>query len=123
MIEEKFVIVAFSSNILDIDFGLVEARDTYFQNRDLEVYDVVLSEVQVCELQDVFDIINDLNSSMIGIYEDDVIYSRDVKIESFSRLKKYEEKLKSQNKKDLVKKILNIFQYALLNDKNIYFLF
>lgn len=120
---DKFIIV-FDNTINDDDFGLSQARE-YLNNMEQFKNSIIQSftEEKIIELHEVFEIINDINGSMIGIYEDEIIYSQEIMKECVSNIKKYNDSLVDYQNQNLIIRIIEIFELAIKSNKNIYFLF
>jgi len=119
----KYQIVVFNDEVDDHEFTLVSARDNFYQPISNN-QSIVLTEVEVNSMFKVFNIINEVNDSMIGIHEDDIIYSNDIIKQCVFRLETYinNQSLESREE-ELSNKILELFKDAYKRNKNIYFLF
>ena len=85
-----------------------------------------LSLEEVYFLQDnskVLDLINEENSSMIGVYEDDWISDNVIKTKTLKRLKEYYSGWDDLNGRRILEKIIELFQTSISTNKNIYFHF
>ncbi|WP_343748902.1 hypothetical protein [Fluviicola sp.] len=121
---KDYPIVVFNNSIHDESFGLIKARSIFFSD-DRKTFvenEIILSEEELLEnsVVKILDIINEQNDSMIGMYEDDIIDSNEVKqnclieIEDFCRNHVCSVK---------VLQLIDLLKWAIDQDKNVYFLF
>lgn len=73
--------------------------------------------------ENILDIINEENESMIGLYEDDWILSQEVKINILTRLNNYMEHRVRRHEKAILNKIINLLIMSIDLNHNLYFLF
>jgi hypothetical protein len=140
--ERSFDIVVFNSKINDSDFGPAEARELYMR-KNLENIAKFLkleeNDFYSTDLESILDIINKYYDGFpIGIYEDGIIYDQEIKLKCLNELNNYAKlpqtklkwlnnifkgagKLKPPNK--FIYPIIDIFQFAIDRNKNIYFFF
>lgn len=124
MIAKTYPILIFNDKIDDSEFTLVDARQEFFFGLEKTVSLMTLSEKELN--QDNFklaiNLINDINESMIGAYEDDVIYSNDKKLKCLNALT--QAKLKGDiHSSENINKLIELFELSIEKNKNLYFLF
>ena len=71
----------------------------------------------------VLDIINKENNSMIGPYEDNWVFSQEVKQSIIEKLKIYYVSANIKREINLICEIIRLLEFGLKIDHNIYFLF
>jgi hypothetical protein len=118
----SFVMCAFVREAKDGNFSLSEARAAYYRDPSIAGCELKLSESDFGKsaVSAAINVINEVNFSMIGPYEDDAIYSADEKVRCLEKLKAVE--------KDFARNagfagIISLFEYAVDHGKNIYFFF
>ncbi|RFS21147.1 hypothetical protein DVR12_17585 [Chitinophaga silvatica] len=87
---------------------------------------LVLKEEEVYLLQNesqIFDIINEENDSMLGIFEDTEIFDSSVKSIVISRLAQYRVEVKNELILRLLNEILRLLEISYTTNKGIYFMF
>lgn len=116
-----FPIVVFNNTIDDAEFSLAEARKNYFFGpKEIILKEIVLLEnaFLTSQLQKLLEIINEHNDSMIGIFEDDIIYSNSIKLKCLTEIEKQDFETAP-----LISEVITLFRLAIEHQKNIYFLF
>lgn len=119
----KFIVIVFNDKIDDSDFAMSSARD-YSIKEELVESKLILNEEELLTLNTIWEIINDFNDSMIGLHEDDIIYSDEVKFQCIQGIEEYLADLEMGiTEKKLIEQLLVMLRYAYNRHKNIYFLF
>lgn len=119
----KFIVIVFNDKIDDSDFAMSLARG-YSIKEELVESKLILNEEELLTLNTIWEIINDFNDSMIGLHEDDIIYSDEVKLQCIQGIEEYLADLEMGIKeKKLIEQLLVMLRYAYNRNKNIYFLF
>jgi hypothetical protein len=120
----KSIIITFKDGINDKDFSMSIASNRYLANPNDTNNELVLSENEVSILENVLEIINEINDSMIECFEHDVIYSNEIKSKCIVEIEKYLLLLGDvEPEKTLIENVLIIFKDGVTRSKNIYFLF
>lgn len=119
--DRKFYISVLPENFVDSSFEYSNAIKWTFENLNhINVFEI--SESEISELEKIWDIINEVNHSMIGLYEDSWVPVQKDRIQILENLKT-NQKLNTIKYPLTVQKIISLFQIAVNTNQNIYFLF
>lgn len=120
--ERQYPVFILDDEMNDDDIGYYDAISWCYDHLDSK-YVLVLSEDDVNTLVSgqAVEIINDENSSMIGLFEDDWISSNSVKKNSLDRLKEYVLTIQSENERVLVLELIRLFELSIKKNKYLYF--
>ena len=123
MLVVNYIVFVFNKDINDKDFALVEARDAYFSKNGTALVEneIVFSELELLKDSsvEIMDIINEHNDSMIGLDEDDIIYSNEIKQRCLASIKAFCDKNTCSSK---IHRLIELLDWAIDHDKNVYFL-
>jgi hypothetical protein len=72
---------------------------------------------------EILDIINEENDSMLMAFEDDWIYSPEVKLKILVRLKEYQRKISIERVKSIAHDLIKLLEVSIQTNGNMYFLF
>ncbi len=123
MTSENYLIFVLPLEFDERDMEYSDAISWAYSNTENEnVISLAIEDVYLLD-QKVLDLINDVNDSMIGPYEDGWVNSQEVKKIISFRLKKYTIEIKEVREKFLVSRIIQLLQKAVETNHNIYFKF
>lgn len=122
---KNYIVVIFNNHIDDKDFATAEARNIYFSENKTKFIEkeIIFLEAELLDesFVEILDIISKYNDdSMIGLDEDDVIYSNDIKQQSHTAIKELCTNNRCSSK---TLQLMDLLDLAVKNDKNVYFLF
>lgn len=119
--EKEYKTGVFKTEIDDSDYAFYEACSAP-ENDFAVLKKMNYNDVQILCNGDSIELINDINNSMIGPDEDDIISNEAIISSCLNKLTEYQKKLKYGEEKKLVGEILEVFHFASKNGKKIYFL-
>ena len=123
MLTVNNIVFVFNKDTNDKDFALVEAREVYFSKNGAALVEkeIVFSELELLEDSsvEILDIINRHNNSMIGLDEDEIIYSNEIKQSCLADMKTFCDRNTCSSK---IHQLVELLAWAIDNDKNVYFL-
>ncbi|NGF77149.1 hypothetical protein G5B10_14765 [Fluviicola sp. SGL-29] len=122
---KNYIVVIFNNHIDDKDFATAEARNIYFSENKTKFIEkeIIFLEAELLDesFVEILDIISKYNDdSMIGLDEDDVIYSNDIKQQCHTAIKELCTNNRCSSK---TLQLMDLLDLAVKNDKNVYFLF
>ena len=127
--EDYRAIAVLPEDMSDEQFNYLDARFWAFAkidaNLDVEMPNVIrITEKEIYALTDVWDIVNEINdNSMIGVFEDDAIFSQEILISILDKLNIYLETLEESRNGELLIQIIDLFNFAIRIKHAVYFCF
>lgn len=122
-IDDCFAIFVLPPNLDETSMEYSDAIRWAFDNINSDyVLKVTLEDIYLLS-QKALDFVNDANDSMIGPFEDDWIFSQEVKNTVLKKLRKYFLQLPNGREKSLLGEINRLIQKSIEIEHHIYFKF